>query len=151
MRPDWSRFTLILVAGTTLGLAWNETSGRGFALGQSVLVQEGDELVQPPEARALLEKGALFIDARPRDFWRLSRIPGALALPEEEFDRAFEELEPRLRRANGIVVYCSGFGCEASHVVARKLRARGIIAAILDEGLPAWQDAGLPLDSEPRS
>ena len=48
-------------------------------------------------------------------------------------------------------MYCSGYGCEASHLVARKLRERGFAAAILDEGLPAWEDARLPLDAEPRS
>jgi len=35
-------------------------------------------------------------------------------------------------------------------VVARRLRERGLIAAILDEGLPAWEDAGGPVDAEPR-
>ena len=55
-----------------------------------------------------------------------------------------------LRRASAIVVYCSGYGCEASHVVSRRLREKGFDAGILDEGLPAWQDAGLPMDSEPR-
>ena len=80
----------------------------------------------------------------------MSRIPGSLPLPEEEFDRAFQEVEPRLRRASAIVVYCSGYGCEASHVVARKLREKGFAAAILDEGLPAWEDARLPLDTEKR-
>jgi rhodanese-related sulfurtransferase len=151
MRVDWRRFILILAAGCGLGFAWNAASGRGFALGQSVLVQAGDELVQPKVARQLLELGALFLDARPRDFWRMSRIPGALPLPEEEFERGFAEAEERLRRASAVVVYCSGYGCEASHQVARRLRERGIAAAILDEGLPAWQDAGLPLDTEPRS
>jgi rhodanese-related sulfurtransferase len=151
MSLDWKRFILILVTGAAAGLLWNTASGRGFALGQSVLVQAGDELVSAADAKVLLDKGALFLDARPLDFWKMSRIPGSFPLPEEDFDRAFTENEPRLRRANGIVVYCSGFGCEASHVVARKLREKGFIAAILDEGLPAWQDAGLPLDSEPRS
>jgi rhodanese-related sulfurtransferase len=148
---DWKRFILILVTGATAGLLWNAASGRGFALGRSVLVQAGDEIVQARDAKALLDRGALFLDARPRDFWRMSRIPGALPLPEDDFDRAFGETEERLRRASGIVVYCSGFGCEASHIVARKLRERGFIAAILDEGIPAWQDAGLPMDAEPRS
>jgi rhodanese-related sulfurtransferase len=148
---DWKRFILILVAGASAGLLWNAASGRGFALGRSVLVQAGDEIVQARDAKALLDRGAVFLDARPRDFWRMSRIPGALPLPEDDFDRAFGEAEERLRRASGIVVYCSGFGCEASHIVARKLRERGFIAAILDEGLPAWQDLGLPTDSEPRS
>ena len=141
---DWKRFILILVTGTAAGLAWNAASGRGFALGPSVLVQAGDELVEARDAALLLERGALFLDARPRDFWRMSRIPGSLPLPEDDFDRAFAEVEPRLRRARAIVVYCSGFGCEASHVVARRLREKGFDAAILDEGLPAWQDAGLP-------
>jgi rhodanese-related sulfurtransferase len=151
MSFDWKRFILILVTGAGAGLLWNAASGRGFALGRSVLVQAGDELVSAKDARALLDRGALFLDARPRDFWRMSRIPGALPLPEDDFDRGFAEAEDRLRRASGIVVYCSGYGCEASHIVARKLRERGLIAAILDEGLPAWQDAGFPTDTEPRS
>jgi rhodanese-related sulfurtransferase len=151
MAVHWKRFILILVTGAAGGFAWNAASGRGFALGRSVLVLAGDELVEAADAGPLLQRGALFLDARPRDFWRMSRIPGSLPLPEEDFDRAFAEAEPQLRRANGIVVYCSGFGCEASHVVARKLREKGFIAAILNEGLPAWQDAGLPIDTEPRS
>jgi rhodanese-related sulfurtransferase len=151
MAVNWKRFILILVTGAAAGLLWNAASGRGFALGASVLVQAGDELVQARDAKTLLDRGALFLDARPLDFWRVSRIPGALPLPEEDFDRAFAALEPQLGRASGIVVYCSGFGCEASHVVARKLRERGFVAAVLDEGIPAWQDAGLPMDAEPRS
>jgi rhodanese-related sulfurtransferase len=151
MTVDWKRFIFILLTGTVAGLAWNAASGRGFALGRSVLVQAGDELVEAKDAARLLERGALFLDARPRDFWRVSRIPGSLPLPEEDFDRAYAEVLPQLRRASGIVVYCSGFGCEASHIVARKLREKGFIAAILNEGLPAWLDAGLPIEKEPRS
>lgn len=151
MAVDWKRFILILVAGAALGLVWNAASGRGIALAESVLVQAGDELLAAPDAKRLLDAGALFLDARPRDFWRMSRIPGSLPLPEDDFESAFREAEPRLRRASAIVVYCSGYGCEASHLVARRLREKGLAAAILDEGLPAWQDANLPLDTEPRS
>jgi len=150
MPVNWKRSILILAGGALLGLAWNAFSGRGIVLGQSVLTQAGDELVKASDAKALLDKGALFLDARPRDFWRLSRIPGSQALPEEEFDKAFLEVEGRLRRASTIVVYCSGYGCDASHVVARKLREKGFAALILDEGLPAWEDARLPLDTEKR-
>jgi len=150
MPVDWKRFILILAGGVSLGFAWNAFSGRGIVLGQSVLLQAGDELVKAPAAKGLLDQGALFLDARPRDFWRMSRIPGSLSLSEEGFEKAFPEVEERLRRASTIVVYCSGYGCEASHIVARKLREKGFAAAILDEGLPAWQDAQLPLDTEPR-
>jgi rhodanese-related sulfurtransferase len=148
---DWRRFILILAGGVALGFAWNAASGRGIALGQSVLLQAGDELVKAPDAKRLLDQGALFLDARPRDFWRMNRIPGALSLPEDAFEAAYPEAEALLRRASAVVVYCSGYGCEASHLVARKLRERGFAAAILDEGLPAWEDAQLPLDAEPRS
>jgi rhodanese-related sulfurtransferase len=150
MRPDWRRFLLILAVGAATGLAWNAGSARGFALGRSVFAQAGDVIVEARDAKTLLDRGALFLDARPRDFWRMNRIPTALALPEDDFDKAYAEVEPQLRRARAIVVYCSGYGCEASHVVARRLREKGFDAGILDEGLPAWQDAGLPLDSEPR-
>jgi rhodanese-related sulfurtransferase len=142
---------VIVVVGAACGLAWNSLSGKGFDLGQSVFVQAGDVLIPAPEARSWLDKGALFIDARPRDFWRMSRIPGAVSLPEEDFDRAFAELEPQLRKNLNIIVYCSGYGCESSHIVARQLRARGFPATILDEGLPAWQDEEYPLDTEPPS
>lgn len=150
MLPDWKRSALILAIGAAAGFAWNAGSGRGFALGRSVLTQAGDELVQAPQAKVLLDRGALFLDARPHDFWRMNRIPGALSLPEDDFDKAFAALEPTVRHAKAVVVYCSGFGCEASHVVARRLRERGIDAAVLDEGLPAWEDAKLPLDHEAR-
>jgi len=144
-----ARTLLILFVGGAAGLVWNDLSGRGFALGRSVLVQTGDELVDAVAAKALLDRGALFLDARPREFWKMNRIHGALPLPEDDFDRAFAELQPRLRRAGGVVVYCSGFGCDASHVVARALRERGILAAVLDEGIPAWQAAGFAMETGP--
>ena len=142
------RMTAIVAAAALLGLAWNAWSGRGFVLGQSVFVQAGDEVIEAKEAKARLDKGALFLDARPLDFWKMSHIPSSFSLPEEDFDRAFAALEPKLRATFNIVVYCSGYGCEASHIVARKLRERGIHAAILSEGWPAWTDAGYPVTNK---
>lgn len=138
------RVAAIVVAGTTFGLLWNGLSGRGFALTGNVFVREGDELIEAAEAKARLDRGALFLDARPADFYRMAHVPGALPLPEEGFDGAFAKLEPLLRTRFDIIVYCSGFGCEASHVVARKLKQRGIPAVVLHEGWPAWQEAGYP-------
>jgi rhodanese-related sulfurtransferase len=145
LRP-W-RIIAIGGLGIALGLLWNGLSGRGFALGQSVFVQRGDEVIEAGEAKARLDRGALFLDARPVDFYKMGHIPGALPLPEPDFERAFAGLEPRLRRHFNLVVYCSGYGCEASHIVARRLREKGIHAAILNEGWPAWTDAGYPVTS----
>jgi|SRR5687768_13140434 rhodanese-related sulfurtransferase len=143
----WSRAIAIPAFGLVLGLAWNAWSGRGIALGGNAFVREGDaiEEVEARAARARLDKGALFLDARPRAFYDMSHIPGAYPLPEDDFDKSFAVLEDRLRRSFDIIVYCSGYGCEASHTVTRQLAGKGIRAAILHEGWPAWTDAGYPV------
>lgn len=140
-----SRMATILALGALLGLLWNALGGRGIALSKNVFLREGDEVVEAAAARVLLDKGALFLDARPVDFYNMGHIPGALPLPEDDFDRAFARLEAILRSRFEIVVYCSGYGCEASHIVARKLKGRGIPATILHEGWPAWTEAGYPV------
>ena len=144
------RIFSILAGAAVLGLGWNGLSGRGFALTQNAYIQEGDVQIDASEARARLDRGALFLDARPLAFYEMSHIPGALPLPEDDFDHALAKIEPRLRSAFDVVVYCSGFGCEASHIVARKLKERGIPAIVLAEGWPAWTDAGYPVKEGPR-
>ena len=144
------RILSILAGAAVLGLGWNGLSGRGFALTQNAYIQEGDVQVDAPEARTRLDQGALFLDARPVAFYEMSHIPGALPLPEDDFDHALAKIEPRLRSAFDVVVYCSGFGCEASHLVARRLKERGIPAVVLAEGWPAWTDAGYPVKEGPR-
>lgn len=143
LRPR--RVVLIALAGSLCGLAWNAFSGHGFALTSNVYVRPGDEVVEAPLAKSLWERGALFLDAREGVFYELGHVPGALNLPEEDFEAAFARLEPVLRTRFDIVVYCSGFGCEASHIVARKLEQRGVPAAVLSEGWPAWTGEGYPV------
>jgi rhodanese-related sulfurtransferase len=152
MALAWSRVVAIPAAGLVLGLAWNAWSGRGLALAGNAFVRESDaiEEVEVREARARVEKGALVLDARPRAFYDMSHVPGALPLPEDDFDRAFAAIEDRLRSHFDIIVYCSGYGCEASHIVARKLAGKSIRAAILHEGWPAWTDAGYPVKEGPQ-
>lgn len=152
MTLRWSRVIAIPVAGLVLGLAWNAWSGRGIALRGNAFVQPGDAVleVDAGQAKARLDKGALFLDARPRAFWEMSHIPGSFPLPEDDFEKSFAALEDRLRRTFDIVVYCSGYGCEASHIVARRLAEKGIHADVLHEGWPAWTDAGYPVKEGPQ-
>jgi rhodanese-related sulfurtransferase len=141
------RILVLVAVSAALGLAWNTLSGRGLALSRNAFLKDGDALeeIAPAEGRRRLDQKALFLDARPRAFYDMSHIPGALPLPEDDFDRAFAALEPKLRSTFDIVVYCSGYGCEASHNVARSLRERGIHAVILQGGWPDWTDAGYPV------
>jgi rhodanese-related sulfurtransferase len=139
------RALLIVAAGAALGFGWNQWSGRGFDLHANALVLPGDQEIKPAEAKKHLDKGALFLDARPRGNYEVGHIPGALSLPLDKFDEVFPKLEPRLRDAMDIVVYCAGFGCDASHQEARRLKEKGVPAVILTEGWPAWTDAGYPV------
>jgi rhodanese-related sulfurtransferase len=141
------RLAAILAAGFVLGLGWNAWSGRGIDLRANAFIRPGEQLQEIPaaEAKKRLDEGALFLDARPLAFYEMQHIPGALPQPEDDFETAFAKIEPRLRGSFDIVVYCSGYGCEASHIVTRKLRDKGVAAVILAEGWPAWTDAGYPL------
>jgi rhodanese-related sulfurtransferase len=152
MAMRFRRVAAIPAAGLVLGLAWNAWSGRGLDLRGNAFVREGDaiEEVAAAEAKARLDKGALFLDARPRAFYDMSHVPGSVPLPEDDFDKSFAALEERLRRTFDIVVYCSGYGCEASHIVARRLAEKGIRADVLHEGFPAWTDAGYPVKEGPQ-
>ena len=140
------RLIAILIVGMGLGLGWNAASGRGFALSRNAFLLPGDQLVEIPaaEAKERLERGALVLDARGWEFYKMGHIPGSLNLPMEDFENAFRKLEPKLRGSYDIVVYCAGYGCEASHIVTRQLKEKGVHAVILNEGWPAWQDAGYP-------
>jgi rhodanese-related sulfurtransferase len=145
-----TRLLVLVALSAGLGLLWNAFSGRGFPLSANAFLKEGDEEVQAAEAKRRLEAGALFLDARPVDFYNMSHIPGAMPLPENDFDPWFAKLEGRLRTTFDIVVYCSGYGCEASHQVSRRLREKGIQATILHEGWPAWTEAGYPVKEGPQ-
>lgn len=147
LRPG--RIALIVALGLACGLGWNAWSGRGLALGANAFLREGAEEVPAAEARERFDRGALFLDARPVANYEMSHIPNAAPLPEDDFDRHFAAIEPRLRASFDAVVYCAGYGCEASHLVAERLKARGIHVAILNEGWPAWIDAGYPVTGEP--
>lgn len=140
------RMAAIVFTGIGLGLGWNAASGRGFALGRNAFLLPGDQLVEIPvaEAKQRLERGALVLDARGWEFYKMGHIPGSLNLPMEDFENAFRKLEPKLRSGFDNIVYCAGYGCEASHIVVRQLKEKGVHAVILNEGWPAWQDAGYP-------
>jgi rhodanese-related sulfurtransferase len=147
MSLRWWRVLAIVAVGLGLGFAWNAVSGRGLALGANAFVRPGEDLeeIEASVAKSRWQGGALVLDARGIDFYKMGHIPGALPLPEDDFDHAFANLEDTLRRRFDIIVYCAGYGCEASHIVTRKLRERGIQATILHEGWPAWTDAGYPV------
>jgi len=146
---------LLLVGGSLImGLVHNYVFSRqGIEIGQSPLQADSglDEarFIDLREAHAKWKADAIFIDARAEDFYIAEgHIKKAVSLPNKDFETAFARAERRLpSKDHELVIYCSGFGCEDSPELAKKLIGRGYGHVFVYEGgYPEWNDAGLPIE-----
>ncbi len=95
------------------------------------------------------DKGAVFLDARDRDFFELERIRGALSLPFNGFEKAFPGLKERLKNARAIVTYCDDEHCPLGEKLAAKLSGMGFPGVVaFGGGLEEWRSANGPLEGE---
>jgi rhodanese-related sulfurtransferase len=89
----------------------------------------------------------LVFDARPRFFYRLGHIPGAVSLPlsgcDEMIHRHETEIRAALASGKTLVTYCTGISCPDARSLARHLSGFGYPASIFSGGWHAWRDAGL--------
>jgi rhodanese-related sulfurtransferase/DNA-binding transcriptional ArsR family regulator len=81
------------------------------------------------------------LDVRPEDEFELGHLPGALNIPLRELEARLGEIDPK----QGIVAYCRGPYCVLSYEAVAHLRARGFKVRRLEDGLPEWRAAGLPV------
>jgi ArsR family transcriptional regulator len=81
------------------------------------------------------------IDVRPEDEFALGHLPGALNIPL----RGLEARLGEINRKQEVVAYCRGPYCVLSYEAVAALRARGFKARRLEDGLPEWRVAGLPV------
>jgi ArsR family transcriptional regulator len=84
---------------------------------------------------------ATILDVRPEDEFALGHLPGALNIPLRELEARLSEIEPEQE----IVAYCRGPYCVLSYEAVAQLRARGFKVRRLEDGLPEWRAAGLPV------
>ena len=105
-----------------------------------------DELkpVSRSELSQLMKKGLVtLIDVRPEDEFALAHVPGARNVPLGELKRSLSKLD----RNTEIVAYCRGPYCVLSFEAVAQLRKLGFKARRLEDGLPEWKAAGLPVES----
>lgn len=90
-----------------------------------------------------LEAGIVTVlDVRPEDEFALGHLPGAISVPLSELDKRLADLDPDRE----IVAYCRGPYCVLSYEAVAMLRARGFKVRRLEDGLPEWRAAGLPVE-----
>lgn len=100
------------------------------------------EAVSRKELRRRLREGSVTVlDVRPEDEFALGHVPGALNIPLRALKTRLSELDP----AQEVVAYCRGPYCVLSYEAVAALRAKGFKAWRLEDGLPEWRAAGLPV------
>jgi rhodanese-related sulfurtransferase/DNA-binding transcriptional ArsR family regulator len=105
---------------------------------------EGDAF-DPLTRGELLERvehgDVLVLDVRPAAEYAAGHIPGAVSVPLEELQARVGELPPDAE----IVAYCRGPYCLLASSALEMLRGHGFRARRLEDGLPEWRLAGLPV------
>ncbi|TME46837.1 MAG: metalloregulator ArsR/SmtB family transcription factor [Chloroflexi bacterium] len=81
------------------------------------------------------------LDVRPTEEFAAGHVPPAISIPLAELRRRLREL-PRDKQ---VVAYCRGPYCAFAHKAVRILQQAGFRARRLEEGLPEWKAAGLPV------
>lgn len=91
--------------------------------------------------RRLKSKAVVLLDVRPEDEFALGHIPGARNVPLNRLKQHFAKLDRQVE----VVAYCRGAYCVLSFEAVAALRKMGVKARRLEEGLPEWKAAGLPI------
>lgn len=106
---------------------------------------EGRDTLEPITRGELLERlrrrDVVVVDVRPAEEYQAGHIRGAVCLPLNDLRQRVRELP----KSKLIVAYCRGPYCVLAPQALTLLRARGFRARRLEDGLPEWRAAGLPI------
>lgn len=101
--------------------------------------------LEPVEKKTLLGRirrgEVILLDVRPVEEYQAAHIPGALSVPLKDLKSRISNL----RRSQQIVAYCRGPYCVLAVEAVKLLRAKGFQAQRLEDGVPEWRAAGLPV------
>lgn len=105
--------------------------------------RDGMEAVSREELLQMMRDDLVTVlDVRPSDEFAVGHLPGAVNVPLGELEARLDDLDPD----HEIVAYCRGPWCVLSFEAVAKLRARGFNGRRLEDGLPEWRAAGLPVE-----
>jgi len=117
-----------------------------MAAGVSPTEVSGTKTVTAAEAKALFDKGAIFVDVRKNSDWDAGRVPEAehLELKKVFTQGSFGKIA---KVDDPIVIYCNGEKCLRSSKACIKSVAWGYKNIYyFRDGFPAWKSAGYPTE-----
>ncbi|AHJ14493.1 rhodanese-like domain-containing protein [Sulfurospirillum multivorans] len=81
---------------------------------------------------------ALLIDARPNPKYLGGTIPSSLNIPDTQIDKYIGQLD-KVAKDKEIIVFCGGWDCEKSPIVAGHLKSKGFTnVKLYQAGEPEW-------------
>jgi rhodanese-related sulfurtransferase/DNA-binding transcriptional ArsR family regulator len=81
------------------------------------------------------------LDVRPPEEFAQGHVVGAVNVPLDRLQERLQDLPPDRE----VVAYCRGPWCVLSFEAVARLREAGFAARRLQDGLPEWRRAGLPV------
>jgi len=130
-----------------LSLCFALASGHALAEEKvSPTTVDGATTVNATEAKALFDKGTLFVDVRSDKDWAAGRIPDAVHI---ELKKIFSEatLGKEMKKDEPVVIYCNGPSCLRSSKASVSAVGWGFSKVYyFREGYPAWKSAGYPTE-----
>jgi rhodanese-related sulfurtransferase len=121
------------------------TNIRVYAVGFPDWIKNGNlHAVSPAHIKQLIDAKTpmTLVDARPKDRkYDKGHIPGAISLPDSQFDKLAAERLPA-DKASALYFYCDGLTCRLSNDSAEKALKLGYTnVKVVPEGYPAWEAA----------
>jgi rhodanese-related sulfurtransferase len=108
---------------------------------------ETPEQLTPVTGRELLAQAkrgeVVVIDVRPEAEFETGHLPYAQSMPLPELERRIRELPKR----KPVVAYCRGPFCLMAREAVSLLRAAGVRATLLSDGVAEWRARGLPVNT----
>ena len=106
----------------------------------------GATTVDGAKAKALFDKGVVFVDVRNDKDWNSGRIPGAVHL---DLNKGFsgDSLGKHVKKDQEVVMYCNGVKCMRSSEASAKAVGWGFTKVYYyRRGFPDWKAAGYPVE-----
>ena len=130
-------FSILMAVTATQALAADKISP---------MTVEGATTVDTAQAKALFDKGALFVDVRSDKDWAAGRIPDAVHIElKKELSEA--ALSKELKKDEAVVIYCNGESCLRSSKASASAVGWGFTQInYYRDGFPAWKASGYPTE-----
>lgn len=130
-------FIILLFSITTAATAGDKISPASI---------DGATTVDTAKAKALFDKGVIFIDVRKDKDWGAGRVPDAVHI---ELKKVLSEatLSKEVKKDQEAVIYCNGEKCMRSSKASAKAVGWGFTKIYYyRDGFPAWKAAGYPVE-----